>query len=455
MGVKVVRVTKHPLPQPVIRLVQGDANTQVLRFLVKREFGGADLSGLVWSVWVQGYSGEAEVSYIGAGRLEGDELVLDWNVIPAATKAAGYTIIKLYGSNDGDGDKHYAWVSGNMIVNVTPTQLIDPCYDEEDIEQVRQLIEDFAEKEAAIKGYTDGKIADEREYVDGRFESEKAQRMEADDSLREAQEVLSGRIDSLLNLPDGSTTPDAELIDIRIAADGTQYTSAGDAVRAQVNAIRNAMNTAKTETDAAIALKQDAIGDIDTIRANAAHGAAMADGFKGTDEEWSAAENYSAGRYVIYGNALWKAKMDSTGIAPAEGEYWTKVTLKALAEEKDEYESGKVSVFDSVAPGKGLPTNVNTNPLVLRRNGNMVSIYGYIDIDGSTALLYSAFAMVPALFCPKDTNNIVILNGYKSKGNDSTCQLFKIFHSGYWAIGPATNIPLGKGRYYISGSWMI
>lgn len=140
MGAKELRVTKHPLPQPMLRLVQGDANTHVIRFKVKKDYGGKDLSNLIWSVWVQGYCGESEVSYAGRGYVEGDDLVIDWEVIPAVAKDPGITIIKLYGSNAGDNAKEYAWVSGNMQIMVTPTQMIDPCYDEDEIDEIRQLI---------------------------------------------------------------------------------------------------------------------------------------------------------------------------------------------------------------------------------------------------------------------------------------------------------------------------
>lgn len=60
-------------------------------------------------------------------------------------------------------------------------------------------------------------------------------------NLTNEMDVLDARMDTFASLPEGSTSGNAELLDIRVGDNGVTYSSAGDAVRGQVGGLQNAV----------------------------------------------------------------------------------------------------------------------------------------------------------------------------------------------------------------------
>jgi len=98
--------------------------------------------------------------------------------------------------------------------------------------------------------------ADNLNRMDKALEDANAALEELQSSVKDASDkydLVNARMDTIVAVPAGSTTDNAELLDIRVGADGVTYTTAGKAVRDQLNAI-----------DSNFTQLKDALTDIET-----------------------------------------------------------------------------------------------------------------------------------------------------------------------------------------------
>ena len=236
-----------------ITIAQYSHNSERITFELPRHIEGHDMS-LCNAVEIHYQNVDVKTKATNSGYYEAEDLQVDpndeekvicsWLISGNGTQLAGLLNFVVWYICKEDGVITYAWptlLNSEMTVGegfkaseLVLTQYVDV------IEQwKRSVMQKFtdditawekaksAELEANLSQWKEAE-SDEVHRVMGDYETHMSNQLD----------VERKRIDNLAKLPAGSTAGDAELIDIRIGADGKTYTSAGASVRKQFEEIQ-------------------------------------------------------------------------------------------------------------------------------------------------------------------------------------------------------------------------
>jgi len=227
----ITRTIKNMTPTK-ISIMQNDHNSERFTFTIPRFVEGHDMleSDKVEIHYINSDTKEQttgiyEVTDLQIDETDENNVQCSWLLSRNATKYAGSLafLVRFVCLNGTDVD--YAW-NTSIFSGISVGKGLD-CSDEV-LEEYVDIIEAWKQElQNQIRIWVDDTVASQLDIVQVKENKDNIANLTAEQAL------LKARVDNLATMKEGSTTGDAELMDIRVGHDGTQYDSAGEAVRQQ------------------------------------------------------------------------------------------------------------------------------------------------------------------------------------------------------------------------------
>lgn len=224
-------------------LMQGDHNSERFTFELPLYVEGHDMSlcNKVEVHYLNSSAKDKEAFNKGLYTVEDlqispdnpEKVVCSWLISNNATQLVGKLSFRL----------RFKCVEGNVITYAWHTAIFADISVSDGINADETFTLDYVDiieqwKAAVTREITDDVNAGVSEWAEIESGKVRGEMTAFSAQWNEALNVERKRIDNIVALPEGSTTGDAELMDVRVGADGKVYGSAGAAVRDQVQDLR-------------------------------------------------------------------------------------------------------------------------------------------------------------------------------------------------------------------------
>lgn len=238
-------------PKQKVKLIQHDHNSERFTFTLPRSIEGHDMSICnvvevhfinIETATKAKNTGLYTVTDLQVSPDDPEKVTCSWLISQNATQLAGSLHFLLKFKCVVGDIIEYAW-NTDVYRNITVSDGInaDESFEEEYVDVIAQW------KAEAIRDITEDVNANVSAWEEVESAKLRAIIAENNSAVNAALAVERERINQFASLKEGSTTGDAELMDIRIGASGAMFPSAGTAVRCQFKQITDAVSKIMVE----------------------------------------------------------------------------------------------------------------------------------------------------------------------------------------------------------------